>query len=90
MGDTLEKSDVLSAEWLEQDVPCKECGKAAQLRALTHRCAEAPGPSFRCISCWQKWAERVVSILARFDHVQCRACKENFPTILDFADYQEF
>lgn len=91
MSEVEVRPDVDLNELYDQDVPCKSCGKPAQLRTFGHRC-HPNYPIYVCIKCWQRWLQQELDKNRRAgrSHFLCAKCGRRFPTIESFSDYRPF
>jgi DNA-directed RNA polymerase subunit RPC12/RpoP len=77
-------------ELLEEEVPCQDCGREAVLRSMGHTGCSAVPPLFRCIPCWQKWLQGVLSHIQFRGDTGCSHCPQRFYSVEAFSDYRPF
>lgn len=83
--------DILSESWLDEEIPCGDCGKAARLRSRGHAPVDCTGDVFyKCFACWQLWFAKIAGDLREYGHLWCADCGGKFLTVADFSDYREF
>lgn len=76
--------------WLEEEVPCGDCGDKAVVMSPGHGCAPVPPSSCKCLPCYKVWHAEVSRIILWFGFVECGLCNRRFTSIESFSPFRSF
>lgn len=85
------RPDIDFEAWLQEEVPCGDCGNPASLKSEGHGCVSPlPPQAFKCLRCWQSWLQETMAVLSRRGYLGCSTCRTKYYSVESFSDFRPF